>query len=157
MRPARSMSWWLTSSASPGASFSVERKNEVVRIRGARNEKALSYNAPATSTTRTALKLWKSWRGARRNGVSTHVEISEEDGIRYLHLGTDTIQSGMRVSAPDELVLAYTRSMMAFLLFVSEPQRVVTVGLGGGSVSKWVYRHLPRARQVVIRSEEHTS
>src|SRR5689334_831548 len=56
----------------------------------------------------------------------------------------------MRLSAPDELVLAYTRSMMAFLLFVSEPQRVVTVGLGGGSVSKWVYRHLPRARQVVI-------
>jgi spermidine synthase len=99
---------------------------------------------------RAAVKLWKSWRGGRRNGVSTRVEISEEGGIRYLHLGTDTIQSGMRLSAPDELVLGYTRSMMSFLLFVPEPARVVTVGLGGGSVSKWIYRHLPHATQTVI-------
>ena len=96
------------------------------------------------------MKLWKSWRGARRNGVSTHVEISEEDGIRYLHLGTDTIQSGMRVSAPDELVLAYTRSMMSFLLFTAEPSRVVTIGLGGGSVNKWIYRHFPKSRQLAV-------
>ena len=96
------------------------------------------------------MNLWKSWRGTRRNGVSAHVEISEENGIRYLHLGTDTIQSGMRVSAPDELVLAYTRSMMAFLLFVPEPARVVTVGLGGGSVNKWIYRHLAGSQQVAI-------
>jgi spermidine synthase len=100
--------------------------------------------------TRVAVNFFKSWRGARRNGVSTHVQISEEDGIRYLHLGTDTVQSGMRVSAPDELVLAYTRSMMAFLLFVPPPERVVTVGLGGGSVSKWIHRHLPSSRQVVV-------
>jgi len=105
---------------------------------------------PGVLARETAVNLWKSWRGARRNGASTHVEISEENGIRYLHLGTDTIQSGMRVTAPDELVLAYTRSMMAFLLFVPEPSRVVTVGLGGGSVNKWIYRHLPQSRQIAI-------
>jgi spermidine synthase len=96
------------------------------------------------------LKLWKSWRGSRHNGASTRVEISEEDGIRYLHLGTDTVQSGMRVSAPDELVLAYTRSMMSFLLFASPPQRVVSIGLGGGSVNKWIYRHFPDTQQLAV-------
>jgi len=105
---------------------------------------------PGVLARETAVNLWKSWRGARRNGASTHVEISEENGIRYLHLGTDTIQSGMRVTAPDELVLAYTRSMMAFLLFVPEPQRVLSVGLGGGSINKWMYRKFPAATQVVL-------
>jgi spermidine synthase len=96
------------------------------------------------------VKLWKARGKRRRKGADASVEISEQDGVRYLHLGSDTIQSGMRLTQPDDLVLAYTRSMMAFLLFVSEPQRVVSVGLGGGSVNKWMYRHFPQAMQVVL-------
>jgi spermidine synthase len=96
------------------------------------------------------LKLLSGLRGRRRNGVDASVEISEQGGIRYLHLGSTTIQSGMRLRDPDELVLSYTRSMMAFLLFVPEPERVVSVGLGGGSINKWMYRHFPRASQIVL-------
>jgi spermidine synthase len=96
------------------------------------------------------LKLLSGLRGRRRNGVDASVEISEQGGIRYLHLGSETIQSGMRLRDPDELVLSYTRSMMAFLLFVPEPERVVSVGLGGGSINKWMYRHFPRASQIVL-------
>jgi spermidine synthase len=88
----------------------------------------------------------------RRTRVSAagSVQISEQDGIRYLHLGSDTIQSGMRIGAPEELVLSYTRSMLAFLLFVAEPQRVVNVGLGGGSLAKWIHAHLRETQQVVL-------
>jgi spermidine synthase len=88
----------------------------------------------------------------RRTRVSAagDVQISEQDGVRYLHLGSDTIQSGMRIAAPEDLVLSYTRSMLAFLLFVPEPQRVVNVGLGGGSLAKWIYKHLPAAQQLVL-------
>jgi spermidine synthase len=96
------------------------------------------------------LRLLRGLRGRRRNGADASVEMSEQDGIRYLHLGSATIQSGMRISDPDDLVLAYTRSMMAFLLFGLEPQRVVTVGLGGGSVNKWIYRHFPQTEQVAV-------
>jgi spermidine synthase len=78
------------------------------------------------------------------------VQISEQDGVRYLHLGSDTVQSGMRIGAPEELVLSYTRSMLAFLLFVPEPERVVNIGLGGGSVAKWIHKHLRKAQQVVL-------
>jgi spermidine synthase len=96
------------------------------------------------------LKLLNSWRGRRRQAADAGVEISEEGGIRYLHLGSSTIQSGMRLDQPDELVLAYTRSMMAFLLFVGEPKTVVSIGLGGGSVNKWIYRRFAQTRQTVL-------
>jgi len=87
----------------------------------------------------------------RRRPAAEGVHISEEDGIRYLHLGSDTIQSGMRMSEPTELVLSYTRSMLAFLLFMAQPPaRLVNVGLGGGSLAKWIHRHLRRTQQVVI-------
>ena len=86
-------------------------------------------------------------RGA---GGDAQVQISEQDGVRYLHLGTDTIQSAMRLSAPDELVLSYTRSMLAFLLFVPDPGRIVNIGLGGGSLAKWIYHNLTRAQQLVL-------
>ncbi|HTT39959.1 MAG TPA: polyamine aminopropyltransferase [Burkholderiales bacterium] len=96
------------------------------------------------------MNLLSKLNGRRRRGPEASVEVSEKDGIRYLHLGSDTIQSGMRITDPDELVLAYTRTMMSFLLFAPRPQRIVCVGLGGGSVSKWLYRHLPQARQTVL-------
>lgn len=87
----------------------------------------------------------------RRRPAADSVHISEEDGIRYLHLGSDTIQSGMRLADPTELVLSYTRSMLAFLLFMPQPPaRLVNIGLGGGSLAKWIHRHLRATQQVVI-------
>ncbi len=95
-----------------------------------------------------------NWRRRRREPLpGSGVELSEQDGVRYLHLGSETIQSAMRLSDPVELVLSYTRSMMGFLLFNPEPRRVVNVGLGGGSVAKWLHRHLPQAQQVVLEVE----
>ena len=78
------------------------------------------------------------------------VEVREKDGVRTLHLGSETIQSAMRVDAPHALELAYTRAMMAFLLFAQAPQRILTIGLGGGSLSKFMYHRLPHATQKVI-------
>jgi spermidine synthase len=40
--------------------------------------------------------------------------------------------------------------MLSFLLFAPEPRRLVNVGLGGGSLAKWIYRNLPRVEQVVL-------
>jgi spermidine synthase len=56
----------------------------------------------------------------------------------------------MRIADPEDLVLSYTRTMLSFLLFAPEPRRVVNIGLGGGSLAKWLYRNLPRAQQVVV-------
>lgn len=71
------------------------------------------------------------------------VEVSEKDGVRSLHLGSDTVQSSMKLADPVELVLSYTRAMMAFLLFRPEPRRVLMIGLGGGSLAKFIYHRMP--------------
>jgi spermidine synthase len=85
---------------------------------------------------------------------SSHVEVSEVDGIRSLYIDTNTIQSSMRVKAPYELVLAYSRGMMAFLLFLEDAREVLMIGLGGGSVAKYIWRHCPSVQQTVVEISE---
>jgi len=64
---------------------------------------------------------------------------------RFLHFDLDAVQSVMHLQHPDRLSLAYTRKMMAFLLFNRTPARILLLGLGGGSLAKFCYRRLPRA------------
>ncbi len=80
------------------------------------------------------------------------VEVSEKDGVRYLHLGSSTVQSAMNLSDPTELVLSYTRAMMGFLLFTALPRHAVLIGLGGGSLAKFLYHHFPATRITVVEN-----
>jgi spermidine synthase len=78
-----------------------------------------------------------------------------DDGVtRRLHFGRAYLQSQMRVDDPYALDLAYTRKMMAFLLFIPRPKHVVIVGLGGGSLTKFCHRQLPRARVTTVEIDE---
>ncbi|MFL6600508.1 MAG: spermidine synthase-like protein [Steroidobacteraceae bacterium] len=76
--------------------------------------------------------------------------IEDTGPLRYLHFDLDNVQSVMRHDDPDALCLAYTRKMMTFLLFNAEPRRILQLGLGGGSLAKFCYRHLPGARITVL-------
>jgi len=76
--------------------------------------------------------------------------ILENDSERRLHFAHDSVQSAMRLDSPDALIYAYTRKMMAFLLFNPSPRNIVMIGLGGGSLAKFCYRHLPRAQITVV-------
>jgi spermidine synthase len=78
------------------------------------------------------------------------VTLSEEDGMRYLHFGTEWIQGGMRVARPFALELAYQQEMMAPGLFLPEPRRIVQLGLGAAALTKFCYRHVPSAEVVVV-------
>jgi spermidine synthase len=78
------------------------------------------------------------------------VEVSEEDGVRSLHLGGDAIQSSIRLDRPDELALDYTRAMMAFLLFQPLPCEVLMIGLGGGSMARYIHQRMPGTRTTVV-------
>lgn len=84
---------------------------------------------------------------------SSSIDVSEQAGVRYLHFGSEWIQGAMRVARPWKLELDYTRVMMAPLLLVPEPawpRRVLIVGLGAGSLVKFLYRHRPQARLDVV-------
>jgi spermidine synthase len=69
---------------------------------------------------------------------------------RFLHFSLDTVQSAMVLAAPQRLILSYTRKMMAFLLFHPNPQRILLLGLGGGSLAKFCYQRLPAAMLTAV-------
>jgi len=78
------------------------------------------------------------------------VQISEKHGVRFLHLGGPAVQSAMRIRDPWALELEYTRAMMAFLLFRPEPRDMALIGLGGGSLAKFIHRRLPDVRLTAL-------
>src|SRR3569833_870047 len=79
------------------------------------------------------------------DGTYNRPFIEDCGPLRYLHFHIDNVQSVMQIDDPYALCLAYTRKMMAFLLFNSQPRRILQLGLGGGSLAKFCYRHLPDA------------
>jgi spermidine synthase len=74
------------------------------------------------------------------------VTLSEMDGVRYLHFGTEWVQGAMRLRKPDWLELDYAQQMMAWMLFIEHPQHIVQLGLGTGALTKFCYRHFPEAQ-----------
>lgn len=80
------------------------------------------------------------------------IAISERDGVRILHIGGSMIQSAMRITAPNDLELVYTRDMMGVLLFHTNPKDITMIGLGGGSLVKFAYHHLPDTNITVIEN-----
>ena len=89
------------------------------------------------------------------------IDISEEGGIRYLHFGSQWVQGAMRIRRPIDLTLEYTREMMFGLLlregFSTEarwPKRILLIGLGAGSLTKFCYWKLPQARVTTVEIDE---
>ena len=72
--------------------------------------------------------------------------ISEFDGVRYLHLGTDWVQGAMRIRKPRQLELEYIQRMMAWLLWqpaqalAADAGRAVHLGLGAGALTRFTHQ-----------------
>lgn len=82
-------------------------------------------------------------RTRSRPSVTDQPTLSEGDGIRYLHFGTEWIQGAMRIKAPASLVLEYTAQMMAWLLFLEPPKdgAIGQLGLGAASLTRFCMKH----------------
>lgn len=73
--------------------------------------------------------------------------------MRFLHFGSEWVQGAMRIARPYNLELEYTREMAACLLLRPDadwPRRVLQVGLGAASLTKFWYRHRPDAHQTIV-------
>ncbi len=84
-----------------------------------------------------------------------NIDISEEAGVRYLHFGSSWVQGAMRIARPFALELDYTREMMVPLLLHGDdwPRKVLQVGLGAASVTKFLWRYRPQAKLTVVEIE----
>jgi len=89
----------------------------------------------------------RDWLGSVDGGKEVaEVHYRDQGDVRYLHLGSDTIQSAMRISDPVRLELAYSRAMLSTLLFRPAPTTALLIGLGGGSLAKYLHHRLPECR-----------
>ena len=84
-------------------------------------------------------------RGADTMGQAG-ATISEFDGVRYLHLGTDWVQGAMRIRKPRHLELEYIQRMMAWMLWRPTESladgHAVQLGLGAGAITRFCHQEL---------------
>jgi spermidine synthase len=88
--------------------------------------------------------------------MTTPIDISEQAGVRYLHFGSSWVQGAMRIARPWNLELEYTREMMASLLLRNEarwPRKILLIGLGAASLTKFLYRYRPDAHLTIVEIE----
>ncbi len=92
----------------------------------------------------------------RSETAESIVEVVETDTTRAMHFGTPARQSCMWLHDPERLQLPYTRAMMSFLLLLPDvPRRVLMLGLGGGSIAKFLLHGFPQCEvHAVERSSE---
>lgn len=78
------------------------------------------------------------------------IEVVEKHGERALHFGSHSRQSSMLLADPNQLHSQYARAMMALLLFHDDPREVLMIGLGGGTIAKFMLHQFPQCRLKVV-------
>lgn len=78
------------------------------------------------------------------------LEVIDDHSTRSLYFGTTARQSSMSHDDPVQLVLTYTQSMLAGLLFLPQPREILIIGLGGGSLLRFLAHHYPEAGITVL-------
>lgn len=84
-----------------------------------------------------------------RPGREAPYVLRNEESVS-LYFGPASVQSRMLVDDPTALELDYTRAMMACLLLRPQPRTVWMIGLGGGSLVKYMHAHVKSARVVAL-------
>ena len=99
---------------------------------------------------RKSIEQAESSRRPARKPKFAPVTLSEQDGVRYLHFGTEWVQGAMRIRKPDWLELEYAQQMMAWMLFIEAPQAIAQLGLGAATLTKFCYRQFPEASVTAV-------
>jgi spermidine synthase len=80
----------------------------------------------------------------RQQTLLAGATLSEFDGVRYLHLGTDWVQGAMRIRKPRQLELEYIQRMMVWLLWLPSDAlahgRAVQLGLGAAAITRFTHQ-----------------
>ncbi|TWI64493.1 spermidine synthase [Pseudoduganella lurida] len=83
------------------------------------------------------------------------VTLSEQEGVRYLHFGTEWVQGAMRLRKPDWPELEYAQQMMAWMLWNAAPRRIAQLGLGTAALTKCCYKLFPEAHVTAVELNPH--
>ena len=95
--------------------------------------------------------LYQSGKGSELIRV---IERSKRIELRF---GKGTVQSAMSLHLPDEILLAYVRYMTTGLLLHKETQQILHLGLGGGTLPKFIHQFFPNTHQDIIEKQPEVS
>lgn len=83
------------------------------------------------------------------------VDVWQEGSVRYLYIQDQTaIQSQLDMARKEILLLQHNRAMMSFLLFQEQPQSILLLGLGGGSIIHFLSHWFPELKITVVDINE---
>ena len=106
-----------------------------------------------------ALTAWLLWSNHHAlildvRSEFSHIRIRARKSVRSLMFvrenGREVIESRMDLDAPHELLLPYSRAMFASYLYQPRPKRVLIVGLGAGSMVRFLQHHDPDVHVDVV-------
>lgn len=83
----------------------------------------------------------------RERSLYRDVVVYEENGLRCIRFGffNSGPQTCMILDKPKQLAFPYSRMLLGALFLQPDPQRVLVIGLGGGSVASALREVLPKA------------
>ena len=94
---------------------------------------------------RKSIEQVESSRRPARKPKFAPVTLSEQDGVRYLHFGTEWVQGAMRIRKPDWPELEYAQQMMAWMLYIEAPRAIAQLGPGHRRADQILLPQLPRS------------
>jgi len=84
----------------------------------------------------------------------SHILVTREDSTRTLWFvrdsGEKVVESRVDLNRPDDLLVEYTRFMFLSYLFRPNPEKVLIVGLGGGSMVHFLHGKDPKVKVDVV-------
>lgn len=78
------------------------------------------------------------------------IQVIDNPQTRHLRFGNTVKQSSMLINYPDALALKYIRTMVQGLVLNSNPKNVLFLGLGAGSLVKYVNKYFDVLRIDVV-------
>lgn len=90
------------------------------------------------------LLLWET----KDSGLK--VQVWEKKDRIEMRFGNHIMQSVFSLINENHLVLPYSRFMVLGLIFNPKPKSALHLGLGGGSIPRWLYLNFPDLKQTVI-------
>ena len=98
----------------------------------------------------------------RADGRIAHIETEYNDifvskrrdelTMSFQLKGYDYTESVANLADPDDLPVRYTQTMTLAVVYPPQVRNVLMIGLGGGSISSYLGRHMPEARSTPSRS-----
>ncbi|MBF0351711.1 MAG: fused MFS/spermidine synthase [SAR324 cluster bacterium] len=78
------------------------------------------------------------------------IQVVERNGRRKLRFGNSIIQSAISITNPSRLIIRYICNMMLGMLLRPDARRILHIGLGAGTLPKFIHRHFPQTTQDVV-------